>query len=108
MTTYKSLIIAIGAITASMPVHSEQALDAEGLYKERACIACHGAEGKMPVMTEYPKIAGQPAPYILAQMKDIKSGVRNNAHAVAMKNAMHLINDAEMAVIAEWLAGLPK
>ncbi|MCU7921659.1 MAG: c-type cytochrome [Candidatus Thiodiazotropha sp. (ex Dulcina madagascariensis)] len=87
---------------------SAQALDAAGLYKERACIACHGVEGRVPVMAEYPKIAGQAAPYILAQMKDIKSGARSNAHAVAMRNVMHLINDEEMAVVAEWLANLPK
>ena len=35
---------------------------------------------------------------MLAQMKDIKNGTRNNAHTVAMKNVMHLINDEEMAV----------
>ncbi|MEA3290899.1 MAG: cytochrome c, partial [Pseudomonadota bacterium] len=69
---------------------------------------CHGAEGKVPVMTEYPKIAGQSKEYILAQMKDIQSGARTNAHAVAMKNVMHLISEEEMAVVAEWLAGLPE
>ncbi|MCU7883902.1 MAG: c-type cytochrome [Candidatus Thiodiazotropha sp. (ex Lucinoma annulata)] len=108
MTVSKSLIITIGIITASILSNSAQALDAAGLYRERACIACHGEEGRVPVMAEYPKIAGQNAPYILAQMKDIKSGVRNNTHAVAMKNMMHLISDEEMAIVAEWLAELPK
>lgn len=108
MKTHKTLITTLGVIAASLLSHPAQALDAADLYKERTCIACHGAEGRVPVMEEYPKIAGQNAPYMLLQMKEIKNGTRNNANAVAMKNVMHLINDEEMAVVAEWLSGLPK
>ena len=108
MMPHKRLITALGFIAASLLSTPTQALDAAGLYIERTCIACHGAEGRVPVMAEYPKIAGQNAPYMLAQMKEIKNGTRNNSNAVAMKNVMHLINEEEMAIITEWLAGLPK
>lgn len=108
MTTLKTLITSTAIIAVSLLFQSAQALDAEVLYKERTCIACHGQQGRAPVMNEYPKIAGLSETYLLAQMKDIKSGVRANAHSVAMKNIMHLINDEEMAVIAKWLAGLPE
>jgi len=108
MMIIKRVITAIGAIVLSLLANQAQALDGAGLYTERTCIACHGAEGKIPVMSEYPKIAGQNAPYMLAQMKDIKSGARSNSHTVAMKNVMHLISDEEMAAVAEWLAGLPE
>lgn len=108
MTTHMRLLTTIGVIAMTLQINSAQALDGAGLYTERTCIACHGAEGRAPVMTEYPKIAGQNAPYMLAQMKDIKSGTRSNAHTVAMKNVMHLISDEEMAAVAEWLAGLPE
>ncbi len=108
MTTHKRLLMALGAIAASLLSTPTQALDAADLYVERTCIACHGAEGRVPVMAEYPKIAGQNAPYMLAQMKEIKNGTRNNSNSVAMKNVMHLINEQEMAIITEWLAGLPK
>ncbi len=104
----KRVIMTIGVITVVLLTNQAQALDGAGLYTERTCIACHGAEGKVPVMSEYPKIAGQNAPYMLAQMKDIKSGARSNSHTVAMKNVMHLISDEEMAAVAEWLAGLPE
>ncbi len=104
----KRVITAIGVTTVLLLANQAQALDGAGLYTERTCIACHGAEGKIPVMSEYPKIAGQNAPYMLAQMKDIKSGARSNSHTVAMKNVMHLISDEEMAAVAEWLAGLPE
>ncbi|HBH35148.1 MAG TPA: cytochrome C [Gammaproteobacteria bacterium] len=108
MTTHKRMITATWIIAAILLTNQAQALDGAGLYTERTCIACHGAEGRVPVMSEYPKIAGQNAPYMLAQMKDIKSGARSNAHTVAMKNVMHLISDEEMAAVAEWLAGLPE
>ncbi len=108
MMIIKRVITAIGVITVLLLANQAQALDGVGLYTERTCIACHGAEGKIPVMSEYPKIAGQNAPYMLAQMKDIKSGARSNSHTVAMKNVMHLISDEEMAAVAEWLAGLPE
>ena len=108
MTTNKKLITATGVIAISLLSHSAQALDAAELFKERTCIACHGAEGRAAVMDEYPKLAGQSGQYLLAQMTDIKSGKRTNAHSVAMKNVMHLISDDEMAAIATWLASLPE
>ena len=108
MTTQRTLITALGVIAASLLSSQAQAMDAAELYHERACVACHGAEGRVPVMNEYPKLAGQGAEYMLAQMKDIKSGTRSNAHSVAMKNVMHLVSDDEMSVIVNWLAGLPE
>jgi cytochrome c len=104
----KRVITTIGIITVLLLASQAHALDGAGLYTERTCIACHGVEGRVPVMSGYPKIAGQNAPYMLAQMKDIKSGTRSHAHTVAMKNVMHLISDEEMAAVAEWLAGLPE
>ncbi|MCG7869929.1 MAG: c-type cytochrome [Candidatus Thiodiazotropha taylori] len=84
------------------------AMDPATLYHERTCIACHGAEGKQPVMEEYPKLAGQAEAYLLTQMKDIKNGYRTNAHSVAMQNVMHLVSDEEIAVLAKWLSSLPE
>ena len=108
MTTQKTLTMALGVIAASLLSGQAPAMDAAELYHERACVACHGAEGRVPVMDEYPKLAGQGAAYMLAQMNDIKSGKRNNANSVAMKNVMHLVSDDEMSVIVTWLAGLPE
>ncbi|GAB4346454.1 MAG: cytochrome c [Gammaproteobacteria bacterium] len=80
--------------------------DGAALYKTKTCIACHGAEGKAPILPTYPKLAGQNEQYLLNQMKDIKSGARNNGQTAAMKGVMHLVSDAEMAEIAKWLSGL--
>jgi cytochrome c len=108
MTTHRILITALGIVAAPWLCSPAQAMDAASLYHERTCVACHGPEGRVPAMNEYPKLAGQGADYLLAQMKDIKSGARGNAHSVAMKNVMHLSTDEELAAIAAWLAALPE
>ena len=80
--------------------------DGAALYKSKTCIACHGADAKTPIMPTYPKLAGQSAAYALQQMKDIKSGARNNGMTAAMKGVMHLVSEDEMKAIADWLATL--
>jgi cytochrome c len=55
----------------------------------------------------YPKIAGQNADYAYNQMKDIKSGARNNGQTAAMKGVMSLVSDEEMRAIADWVATQP-
>jgi cytochrome c len=82
------------------------AQDGPTLYKAKTCIACHGPDGGKPIMPTYPKIAGQNKEYAINQMKDIKSGARNNGQTAAMKGVMHLVSDEEIAVIAEWLSTL--
>ncbi len=79
------------------------------LYKTKTCTACHGADAVTPILAAYPKIAGHTAEYALQQMKDIKSGARANGMAVAgMKGVMHLVNDDEMAQLAQFIASLPR
>ncbi|HET7776132.1 MAG TPA: c-type cytochrome [Azospira sp.] len=82
------------------------AADGAKLYAEKTCNACHGAEGKKPLMPTYPKLAGQNSGYMEQQMKDIKSGARNNGQTAAMKGVMHLVNDEEIKAIADYLAKL--
>jgi len=82
------------------------AQDGPTLYKTKTCIACHGPDGAKPIMPTYPKIAGQNKEYAINQMKDIKSGARNNGQTAAMKGVMHLVSDEEIAVIGEWLSTL--
>ena len=76
------------------------------LYSEKTCNACHGPKGDKPLMPNYPKIAGQNAAYAEQQMKDIKSGARNNGQTAAMKGVMHLVNDEEIKALSEFLSKL--
>ena len=76
-----------------------------GLFMTKTCFTCHGADGKTPLLSEYPKIAGQNAKYILQQAKDIKSGARDNGQTAAMKGVMHLVSDEELEILAEYISG---
>jgi len=101
-----SAFVTVVAAAISISSPTVHAMDGATLYIDRSCIACHGVQGKVPVMSDYPKIAGQDETYLLTQMKDIKSGTRANSNSVAMKNVMHLISEEEMVIVAKWLAGL--
>jgi cytochrome c len=76
------------------------------LYKQRTCIACHGADAKTPILPVYPKLAGQNPAYMLQQATDIKSGARSNGNTAAMKGVMHLVSDEELKAITDWLGTL--
>jgi cytochrome c len=82
------------------------AADGAKLYAEKTCSACHGPTGKKPLMPDYPKIAGQNVKYVERQMLDIKSGARANGNTAAMKGVMHLVDEAEIKAIAEYVSKL--
>ena len=90
---------------AAAPVQAE-ALDGAKLFTLKTCVACHGKDAQTPILPIYPRLAGQAADYAYNQMQDIKSGARNNGQTAAMKGVMHLVNDAEMRAIANWLDSL--
>jgi cytochrome c len=100
----KLIISLIAATLVASPVIA--APDGAKLFAEKTCNACHGPKGDKPLMPNYPKIAGQNAAYTEQQMKDIKSGARNNGQTAAMKGVMHLVNDEEIKAISEYLAKL--
>lgn len=105
MKTTKLLVSAAFA-ALSLSVSTTVLADGAALYKSKTCWSCHGKDAKTPLMPAYPKLAGQNADYAYNQMKDIKSGKRNNGQTAAMKGVMGLVNDAEMREIANWLATL--
>jgi cytochrome c len=98
----------IAACAAALFATAGQAVAADGakLYAEKTCNACHGKDGKTPLMPDYPKIAGQNKAYIEKQMKDIKSGARSNGNSAAMKGVMHLVSDEDIKVLAEYVSKL--
>jgi cytochrome c len=85
---------------------SALAADGAKLYAEKTCSACHGPAGNKPLMPDYPKIAGQNVKYIERQILDIKSGARANGNSAAMKGVMHLVDEAEIKAIAEYVSKL--
>ena len=104
-TVIKS-VITVCAVLFTLSTGTAMAADGASLYMTKTCTACHGKDGKTPIMPSYPKIAGQNAAYALQQMKDIKSGARSNGQAAAMKGVMHLVSDEEMKALADYVATL--
>ena len=103
------LISMLSAIVLSAMAAPAYSLDGGAIFKNPAkggCAACHGKDAKSPIMNSYPKLAGQNEGYLLQQLKDIKSGKRNNGMTAAMKGIMHMVNDEEMAALAKYISGL--
>ncbi len=102
----KAFALLAGAALVSLGLSGTAVAGGDGaaLYKAKACFSCHGADANTPIMPSYPKLAGQNAQYALNQMKDIKSGKRNNGQTAAMKGIIAGVSEDEMKAIAEWLA----
>jgi cytochrome c len=101
-----ALVVTLGLGLAS--VAGADSPDGETLFNQRTCFTCHGKDGKTPILPSYPLIAGQNVEYILQQMKDIKSGARANGGSAAMRGVMHLVNEEEMKLLAEYISKLER
>ena len=70
-----------------------------------ACAGCHGPAGAgMP--SQYPRIAGQFAEYVEAQLKAFRSGARANDPNAMMRGVVARMTDREIQAVAEYVAGL--
>jgi len=104
----KTLLTKISLAAGLVFVMSSGAFAADGaaIYASKGCAACHGADGKTPIMGAYPKIAGQNLDYMIQQLNDIKSGARNNGQSAPMKGIMAAVSDDEIKAIAAYLSEL--
>lgn len=97
----KKLTLALAAtVMMASPVFAGD-VDA-GKAKSMMCAACHGAAGVSAVPT-YPNLAGQKEAYTLKQLKDFKSGTRNDP---TMKGMVAALSDADMDDLAAYYASL--
>ena len=70
-----------------------------------ACAGCHGPTGAgMPA--QYPRVAGQYAEYIAAQLKAFREGGRANDPNGMMRGVTARMTDGEIRAVAEYAAGL--
>ena len=70
-----------------------------------ACAGCHGPDGSgMP--SQYPRIAGQYAEYVEAQLKLFKSGERANDPNRMMRGVAERMTEKDIKAVAEYVAGL--
>jgi cytochrome c553 len=70
-----------------------------------ACAGCHGPTGAgMPA--QYPRLAGQFADYLVAQLKAFKEGARANDPNAMMRGVAARLSEREIRAVAEYAAGL--
>jgi cytochrome c553 len=70
-----------------------------------ACASCHGPNGAgMPA--QFPRLSGQHAEYIEAQLKAFRSGARANDLNGSMRGVAGRLSDREISAVADYIAGL--
>lgn len=97
----KKLTFAIAATV--MMAGPTLAADIEaGKAKSMMCSACHGVAG-LSAIPMYPNLAGQKEAYLVKQLKDFKSGKRNDP---TMKGMVMALTEDDMANLAAYYASL--
>ena len=101
-----SLFAMAGLALAAFEVQASSLVEGsieDGKAKSITCAACHGPEGNS-ANPLWPNIAGQNAPYILAQLKAFKEGARQDP---LMTSQAMLLSDEDMADLAVYFESLP-
>jgi cytochrome c553 len=104
--TLSPLFIIAGLALASSQIQAESLVDGSadaGKAKSITCGACHGSDGNS-ASPMWPNLAGQNAPYILAQLKAFKDGSRKDP---LMSTQAMLLSDEDMANLAVYFESLP-
>lgn len=71
-----------------------------------ACVACHGPRGNGTGLSGFPKISGQHADYISAQLTAFRAGQRQNDPNLMMRQVAAHLTDAEIKALAGYVGGL--
>jgi cytochrome c553 len=70
-----------------------------------ACAGCHGPTGA-GIPAQYPRLSGQFAEYLAAQLKAFKEGARANDPNGMMRGVAARMTEREIRAVAEYAAGL--
>ena len=100
-------VCALAGITlAALQVQAESLIDGSadaGKTKAVTCAACHGGAG-ISANPLWPNIAGQAAPYLVAQLQAFKDGSRKNP---LMTGQAMMLSEQDMADLAVYFESLP-
>jgi cytochrome c553 len=70
-----------------------------------ACAGCHGPSGA-GIPAQYPRLGGQYAEYVAAQLQAFRSGSRANDPSGMMRGVASHLTDGQIRALAEYVAGL--
>ena len=102
----KFILAGVSILFLSFFMVNTQAMAQDGktLYTTKTCVACHGPDGKTPLLPMYPKLAGQNSQYLIDQMKAFKDKKRSNGQSALMWGMAAQLSDADIKKIADYLA----
>ena len=103
---FRTLFAVAGLSLAGTQIHAESLVDGsieDGKTRAVTCNACHGANGNSQSPL-WPNLAGQNAPYIVAQLMAFKDGTRMDP---LMSAQAMTLTDEEMANLAVYFESLP-
>ena len=112
----------LAAYYASLPSKTRQATGddesvakAEAIYRGgilakrvAACTACHSPTGGGNALGGFPALGGQPAPYLVTQLKAYREGERTSDEVFGgmMRDVAGALTDGEITALADYLQGL--
>lgn len=94
--------------TLLAPVVAAPARDADTLRLQAlaaTCASCHGSQGHAVDAATVPGLAGQPAPYLVEQLKNFRSGARP---ATVMHQLAKGYSEAQIEQLAAYFAAQAK
>ncbi|HEU4671222.1 MAG TPA: c-type cytochrome [Dyella sp.] len=97
-----------GAASFADPGHVGETLATRGRWSKQlpACAQCHGPGG-VGVGVNFPPLVGQPAAYLVSQLKAFRSGSRHDDPMGLMRHVAQPLSDAEIDAVAHWYAAQP-
>jgi len=98
------VFVVVAPVAGTLRAHA--ASDSQATVREFAeghCAACHGADGNSTI-AQYPKLAGQTAAYLIAQLKAFRDGQRKSQF---MAPVVKGLTDAQIAALADFYADQP-
>jgi cytochrome c553 len=97
------LPMGLGALAALLLATPAAAGDLEaGRAKSQMCMVCHGQLG-LSVRPDAPNIAGHPEIYLVAKLRDYRSGTRQNE---IMNVIAKGLSDQDIANLATWYSAI--
>jgi cytochrome c553 len=100
----KSVVAAVLVTSVSSIALAQQGSADAGAGKIAVCVACHGQSGNDSVLPNVPKLGARGERYLLKQLQEIKSGVRN---VPLMAGMLNTLNDQDLADVAAYFNAQP-
>ncbi len=94
--------LALAAALAASAAAAQADDIGEGRNKARACAVCHGVLG-LSVAPDTPNLAGQPASYLVQQLRAYRSGARRHEVMAVMAKPLQ---DSDIDQLAAWFAAI--